>query len=158
MTAGLSVRPTPAACRISTASPILPYPSLITVFRVVPTLVSHENGSQWTRLSSLAGMEVEPCTWYSSRDTHPSIDPAHWWLTSQPCQCPNHHHNTPPHFSSQYWLLLLNTNKKYKNAESFIYVILRNTLSATHFFQISLNTTVLLCPCCKQRHWVILLS
>ena len=39
MTAGLSVRPTPAACRISTASPILLHPSLITVFRVVPTLI-----------------------------------------------------------------------------------------------------------------------
>ena len=91
MTAGLSVRPTPAACRISTASPILFHPSLITVFRVVPTLVSHENGSQYTRVSSLAGMEVEPSTWYSSRDTHPSIDPAHWRLTSQPCLCSNHH-------------------------------------------------------------------
>ena len=36
-------------------------------------------------------MEVEPSTWYSSRDTHPSIDPAHWRLTSQPCLCSNHH-------------------------------------------------------------------
>ena len=115
MTAGLSVRPTPAACRISTASPILFHPSLITVFRVVPTLVSHENGSQYTRVSSLAGMEVEPSTWYSSRDTHPSIDPAHWRLTSQPCLCSNHH-STWAHcrlstrgvflysFTNMYWL------------------------------------------------------
>ena len=36
MTAGLPVRPTPAACKINTASPILLHPSLITVFRVVP--------------------------------------------------------------------------------------------------------------------------
>ena len=36
-------------------------------------------------------MEVEPSTWYSSRDTHPSIDPAYWCLTSQPCLCSNHH-------------------------------------------------------------------
>ena len=36
-------------------------------------------------------MEVEPSTWYSTRDTHPSIDPAHWRLTSQPCLCSNHH-------------------------------------------------------------------
>ena len=36
-------------------------------------------------------MEVEPSTWYPSRDTHPSIDLAHWRLTSQPCLCPNHH-------------------------------------------------------------------
>ena len=36
-------------------------------------------------------MEVEPSTWYSSRDTHPSIDPAHWRLTSQSCLCSNHH-------------------------------------------------------------------
>ena len=54
MTAGLSVRPTPAACRISTASPILLHPSLITVFRVVPTLVSHEStntGEPWEQFS-----------------------------------------------------------------------------------------------------------
>ena len=56
---GLPIRPTPAACRISTASLILLCPSLITVFRVVPTLVRHENGSQ----SSLAGMEVGQSTW-----------------------------------------------------------------------------------------------
>ena len=36
-------------------------------------------------------MEVEPSTWHSSRDTHPSIDPAYWRLTSQPCLCSNHH-------------------------------------------------------------------
>ena len=36
----------PPHTRISTASPILLHPSLITVFRVVPTLVSHENDSQ----------------------------------------------------------------------------------------------------------------
>ena len=47
MTAGLPIRPAPAACRISTASPILLHPSLITVFRMVPTLVSHENDSQY---------------------------------------------------------------------------------------------------------------
>ena len=35
-------------------------------------------------------MEVEPSTWYSSRDTYPSIDPAHWRLTSQPSLCSNH--------------------------------------------------------------------
>ena len=91
MTTGLPIRPAPAACRISTASPILLHPSLITVFRVVPTLVSHENDSQKTRVSSLAGMEVEPSTWYSSRVTLPSTDPAHWRLTSQPCLCFNHH-------------------------------------------------------------------
>ena len=34
---------------------------------------------------------MEPSTWYSSRDTHPSINPAHWRLTSQPCLCPYHH-------------------------------------------------------------------
>ena len=36
-------------------------------------------------------MEVEPSTWYSSRVTHPSSDPAHWCLISQPCLCSNHH-------------------------------------------------------------------
>ena len=36
-------------------------------------------------------MEVEPSTWYSSRVTLPSHDPAHWRLTSQPCLCSNHH-------------------------------------------------------------------
>ena len=36
-------------------------------------------------------MEVEPSTWYSSRVTLPSPDPAHWRLTSQPCLCSNHH-------------------------------------------------------------------
>ena len=87
----LPIRPAPTACRISTASPILLHPSLITVFRVVPTLVSHENDSQRTRVSSLAGMEVEPSTWYSSRATLPSTDPTHWRLTSQPCLCSNHH-------------------------------------------------------------------
>ena len=91
MTAGLPIRPAPAAFRISTASPILLHPSLFTVFRVVPTLVSHENDSQKTRVSSLAGMEVEPSTWYSSRVTLPSHDLAHWCLTSQPCLCSNHH-------------------------------------------------------------------
>ena len=91
MTAGLTIRPAPAAFRISTASPILLHPSLFTVFRVVPTLVSHENDSQKTRVSSLAGMEVEPSTWYSSRVTLPSHDLAHWRLTSQPCLCSNHH-------------------------------------------------------------------
>ena len=91
MTAGLPIRPAPAAFRISTASPILLHPSLFTVFRVVPTLVSHENDSQKTRVSSLAGMEVEPNTWYSSRVTLPSHDLAHWRLTSQPCLCSNHH-------------------------------------------------------------------
>ena len=91
MTAGLPIRPAPAAFRISTASPILLHPSLFTVFRVVPTLVSHENDSQKTRVSSLAGMEVEPSTWYSSRVTLPSHDLAHWRLTSQPCLCSNHH-------------------------------------------------------------------
>ena len=91
MTAGLPIRPAPAAFRISTASPILLHPSLFTVFRVVPTLVSHENDSQKTRLSSLSGMEVEPSTWYSSRVTLPSHDLAHWRLTSQPCLCSNHH-------------------------------------------------------------------
>ena len=91
MTAGLPIRPAPAAFRISTASPILLHPSLFTVFRVVPTLVSHENDSQMTRVSSLAGMEVEPSTWYSSRVTLPSHDLAHWRLTSQPCLCSNHH-------------------------------------------------------------------
>ena len=89
MTAGLPIRPAPAACRISTASPILLHPSLITVFRVVPTLVSHENDSQKTRVSSLAGMEVKPSIWYSSRVTLPSTDPTHWRLTSQPCLCSN---------------------------------------------------------------------
>ena len=64
MTAGLAIRPAPAAFRISTARPILLHPSLFTVFRVVPTLVSHEKDSQYTRVSSLAGMEVEPSTWY----------------------------------------------------------------------------------------------
>ena len=91
MTAGLPIRPAPAAFRISTASPILLHPSLFTVFRGVPTLVSHENDSQKTRVSSLAGMEVEPSTWYSSRVTLPSHDLAHWRLTSQPCLCSNHH-------------------------------------------------------------------
>ena len=91
MTACLPIRPAPAAFRISTASPILLHPSLFTVFRVVPTLVSHENDSQKTRVSSLAGMEVEPSTWYSSRVTLPSHDLAHWRLTSQPCLCSNHH-------------------------------------------------------------------
>ena len=91
MTADLPIRPAPAAFRISTASPILLHPSLFTVFRVVPTLVSHENDSQKTRVSSLAGMEVEPSTWYSSRVTLPSHDLAHWRLTSQPCLCSNHH-------------------------------------------------------------------
>ena len=38
MTAGLPIRPAPAAFRISTVSPILLHPSLFTVFRVVPTL------------------------------------------------------------------------------------------------------------------------
>ena len=46
MTAGLPIRPAPAACGISTTSPILLHPSLITVFRVVPILMSHENDSQ----------------------------------------------------------------------------------------------------------------
>ena len=41
-----AIRPAPDACSISTASPILLHSSLITVFRVVPTLVSHEYGSQ----------------------------------------------------------------------------------------------------------------
>ena len=91
MTAGLPIRPAPAAFRISTASPILLHPSLFTVFRVVPTLVSHENDSQKTRVLSLAGMEVEPSTWYSSWVTLPSHDLAHWRLTSQPCLCSNHH-------------------------------------------------------------------
>ena len=36
-------------------------------------------------------MEVEPSTWYSSRVILPSIDPAHWGLTSQLCLCSNHH-------------------------------------------------------------------
>ena len=36
-------------------------------------------------------MEVEPSTWYSSRVTLPSPDPAHGRLTSQPCPCSNHH-------------------------------------------------------------------
>ena len=85
MTAGLPISPAPAACRISTASLILLHPSLITVFRVVPTLVSD---SQKTRVSSLAGMEVEPSTLYSSRVTLPSTDPTHWRLTSQPCCAP----------------------------------------------------------------------
>ena len=40
-TAGLPVIPTAATCRISIASPILLHPSLIILFRVVPTLVSH---------------------------------------------------------------------------------------------------------------------
>ena len=35
MTASLPVRPTPVACKISTANPILLHPSLITMFRLV---------------------------------------------------------------------------------------------------------------------------
>ena len=104
MTAGLPIRPAPAAFRISTASPILLHPSLFTVFRVVPTLVSHENDSQKTRVSSLAGMEVEPSTWYSSRVTLPSHDLAHWRLTSQPCLCSNHH-STWAHYVGLFKLL-----------------------------------------------------
>ena len=96
MTAGLPIRPAPAAFRISIARPILLHPSLFTVFRVVPTLVSHEKDSQYTRVSSLAGMEVEPSTWYSSRVTLPSHDIAHWRLTSQPCLCSNHHSTWAP--------------------------------------------------------------
>ena len=102
MTAGLPIRPAPAAFRISTASPILLHPSLFTVFRVVPTLVSHENDSQKTRVSSLAGMEVEPSTWYSSRVTLPSHDLAHWRLTSQPCLCSNHHSTWVPRIYDWY--------------------------------------------------------
>ena len=58
MVAGLIIRPTLAACWISAASLIPLHSSLITAFRVVPILVSHENGSQQTRVSSLAGMEL----------------------------------------------------------------------------------------------------
>ena len=57
----------------SVAVAILLHPSLFTVFRVVPTLVSHENDSQKTRVSSLAGMEVEPSTWYSSTCNRPQV-------------------------------------------------------------------------------------
>ena len=46
VTTGLPIRPIPAACRTITASQILLNASLITVFRVVPTLVGHEEGSQ----------------------------------------------------------------------------------------------------------------
>ena len=46
-------------------------------------------------------MEVEPSTWYSSRDTHSSIDPAHWRLTSQPCLCSNHHSNRAQNVNSK---------------------------------------------------------
>ena len=46
MTAGLPIRPAPAAFKINTAKPILLHPSLFTVFRVVTKLVSHENDSQ----------------------------------------------------------------------------------------------------------------
>ena len=123
MTAGLSIRPTPAACRISTASPILPHPSLITVFRVVPTLVSHDNGSQQIRVSSLAGMAVEPSTWYSSRGTHPSIDPAHWRLTSQPCLCSNHHstwgHSVTSVMASQITSLTIVHSTVYSGADQW---------------------------------------
>ena len=57
-------------------------------------------------------MEVEPSTWYSSRVTLPSHDPAHWRLTSQPCLCPNHHSTwalplcpLPPHLSISLYFL-----------------------------------------------------
>ena len=50
-------------------------------------------------------MEMEPSTWYSSRDTHPSFDPTHWRLTSQPCLCSNHH-STWAHFKKKFTILL----------------------------------------------------
>ena len=60
----------PAACWISAASLITLHSSLISAFRVVPILVSHENGSQQTRVSSLAGMELnQACNIHSG---HPS--------------------------------------------------------------------------------------
>ena len=47
MTAGLPLRPAPAACRISTASPILLHPSLITVFRPMRTILSRPEYEGW---------------------------------------------------------------------------------------------------------------
>ena len=82
----------PKECKIGTASPILKKDSIrvwLLYFWVVPTLVSLEN---WFSVSSLAGIEVEPSAWYSSRDTLSGTDPTLWCLTSQPSQpCSNHH-------------------------------------------------------------------
>ena len=68
MTAGLPIRPAPAACRTSTASPILLHPGLITVFRggtntdepwerfsVDQSIKSGRNGSGTKHLVSIAG-------------------------------------------------------------------------------------------------------
>ena len=43
------------------------------MFRAVPTLVGHENGSQLNTVSSLTGMEEEPSTWYSSLINQPTV-------------------------------------------------------------------------------------
>ena len=147
MTAGLPIRPAPAAFRISTASPILLHPSLFTVFRVVPTLVSHENDSQKTRVSSLAGMEEEPSTWYSSRVTLPSHDLAHWRLTSQPCLCSNHHSTWAhvviyAHHSTWAHVVIYAQIESYDNAGKFSYDItftLKQGLNYTHSFWFSMD-------------------
>ena len=87
---GLPTRPTPAACRINTASPTSSDPDYC-------VSGGTNTGEPWKRfsvdnkVSSLAGMGVELSTWYSSQVILPCIDPAQWRLTSQPCLCPNHH-------------------------------------------------------------------
>ena len=99
MTAGLPIRPTPAACRISAASPILHHPSLITVsgdtntgepwerFSVSQSIKAARNGSGTNHLVFIAG--------------HPSrYWPPHWRLTSQPCLC-SYNHSTWTHSPDQ---------------------------------------------------------
>ena len=78
MTAGLPIRPTPAAYRISTASPILLHSSLITMFRVVPTLVSHENqrfSADQSIKSGKKGSGTKYLVFVAA--TLPGTDPAH---------------------------------------------------------------------------------
>ena len=102
MTAGPPIRPTPAACRISTASPILPHPSLITVFRVVPTLMSHEKvrpeyGSRTKHLVFIAG--------HHSKFWRCSLG-----LTSQPSLWFNHHSTWAHNMPNSFWLFSLTRN------------------------------------------------
>ena len=90
MTAGLSVRPIPAACRISTASPILLHPNLITVFSggtntgepweqfsVDQSIKSGRNGSGTKHLVFIAGHPSKywPRTLALNQSTVPVLQP-----------------------------------------------------------------------------------
>ena len=91
MTTGLPIRPVPAACRISTASPILLHPSLITAcvsggintgepwerFSVDQSIKSGRNGSGTKHLVFIAGHPYKywPCSLTLNQPTVPVLQP-----------------------------------------------------------------------------------